>query len=583
MARVVRHNRRIAQVHGLLLLGTLLLAGRMVYLQAWKGPELSEKAQAQQTRTIPLAGKRGLILDRNGKPLAMNLPAFSLFAQPTEFNKPVGELAFALAPILGKSADQVAEMLQGTSFRFLDRRLDNAQADQVRKLRLAGIGLVRESKRVYPYGSLAASLLGFVGIDNQGLAGLEISFDKLLRADGETLTVFTDALGQEVLRQGDHLPLAVEKVEGNHVVLTLDETLQHIAERRLKASVDMLKAERGGVMVLDLENGDVLAMATYPTFDANKYGDAKWHVIKNWMLTDIYEPGSTFKLFTLGAALETNVVGAKEVVPCPGEIKVGGWRVQDHGISPSAMRYLQPVDILEVSSNTGTSIIGRRMDAEAHRRMLSRFGFGRTTGSRLTGESPGILPELPWGDVRQSTISFGQGISVTPLQIVTAATALGRQGNLIQPRFIQRVDSPLGDTLQTFPPRERPVIRPTVADQVLGMMEAVVSGKEGTGRAVRIPGYTFAGKTGTADKVVNGRYNGDVISSFVSFMPATNPRYQFFVVIDRPRTYRYASETAVPLTREIASDMIKAYRIPPENPQELLDKAATNGNAPHGT
>lgn len=575
MSSTAAINRRISVVHGAMLLAVAGLIGRMAYLQAWQGPDLKSKAQAQQMRTIPLAAKRGLILDRNGQPLAMNLPTYSLYAQPREFKATAVEIAGSLAPILGKSIDEVAKALQGQSFRFLTRRLDEGQAERVRSLKLAGIGLIRESRRIYPNGHLAGPLLGFVGIDNQGLAGMEISFDKMLRADSETLTVFTDALGQEVLRQGDNLPLAVEKVEGNHVVTTLDTTLQHIVERRLKTAIDKLHADRGGAMVMDLENGDMLAMATAPSFDPNHFADAKWEQIKNWLITDQYEPGSTMKMFTLAAALDAGVLTPMETVVCPGVINVGRWKVHDHGVGAGTIRYLRPMDILEVSSNVGSSIVGRRMQPAVHRRILNRFGFGRITGSRLSGEVPGQMADLPWAPARQSTISFGQGIAVTPLQIMTGLTTFGRHGMLINPRFIQRVDNPMGETIKQFPPRERQAVRPQIADAVLDMMIQVVEGKEGTGRGVRIPGYTMAGKTGTADKVVNGRYNGDVISSFICLFPARKPRYQVFVVIDSPKTAHFASETAVPLVKDILGDMIKAYRIPPEKPQELL---AANGD-----
>jgi cell division protein FtsI/penicillin-binding protein 2 len=579
-------NRRITVVHGAMLLAVAGLIGRMAYLQAWQGPDLKSKAQAQQMRTIPLAAKRGLILDHSGQPMAMNLPTYSLYAQPREFKQSAAEIAGNLAPILGRSIDEVVRSLQGESFRFLTRRLDEGQADRVRRLKLAGVGLIRESRRIYPNGPLAGPLLGFVGIDNQGLAGMEISFDKMLRADSETLTVFTDALGQEVLRQGDNLPLAVEKVEGNHVITSLDTTLQHVVERRLKASIDKLHALRGGAMVMDLQNGDMLAMATAPSFDPNHFGDAKWEHIKNWLITDQYEPGSTMKMFTLAAALDAGVLSMNESVVCPGQITVERWRVHDHGESPNTIRYLRPMDILEVSSNVGCSIIGRRMKPETHRRILNRFGFGRTTGSRLSGEVPGTMAALPWAAARQSTISFGQGIAVTPLQIMTGLTAFARHGMLINPRFIQRVDTPMGETIKQFPPRERQAIRPEIANQVLDMMIQVVEGKEGTGRAVRIPGYSMAGKTGTADKVVNGRYNGDVISSFICLFPARKPRYQIFVVLDSPQMAHYASETAVPLVREILQDMIKAYRIPPEKPHELLaaqGEVSENGQALRNT
>lgn len=578
-------NRRISAVHSVMLVTVLALSGRLIYLQVWKGADLKGKAQAQQLHTIPLAAKRGLILDRNGQPLAMNLPSFSLYAQPREFKLTAAEIAAGLAPILGKTLDEVHKDLQGQPFRFLSRRLDEGQAQRIRSLKLTGIGLIRESRRVYPNGSLAANLLGFVGIDNQGLAGMEISFDKMLRADSETLTVFTDALGQEVLRQGDGLPLAVEKVEGNHVVTTLDTTLQHIVERRLKTSIDTLHAERGGAVVMDLENGDVLAMAMAPSFDPNHFAGS-WETIKNWMITDMYEPGSTMKMFTMAAALDSGVLSTNETVACPGQISVEKWKVHDHGTNPGEVRHLRPIDILEVSSNVGCSLIGRRMTPEVHRKLLNRFGFGHVTGSRLSGEAPGMLEKLPWSPARQSTISFGQGVAVTPLQLLTGLTAFGRNGVIIQPRFIQRVDNPMGETIKVFPPKERQAVKPENAKAILDMMVQVVEGKEGTGRGVKVPGYTMAGKTGTADKVVNGRYNGDVIASFVGLMPARKPRYQIFVVIDAPKTLHFASETAVPLVKDIVSDMIKAYRIPPERPQELLaakGDASETGKAKKGT
>lgn len=569
-------NRRITVLFSVMVTGILALTARMIQLQLVQHDELKKRAESQQTKQVQLAGRRGLIVDRRGAPMALNMETHSLYAQPQDFDRPIPEIARLLAPIIQEKEDVLASRLLGKSFRWIKRKLPEEQAKAIRALEIKGLDMVREYQRVYPNGPSAAALIGFTGIDNQGLAGLELTFDQVLLNGGERLTVVTDALGQEMLRQGDGLPVLAGDREGNRLELALDQRIQHVAERELNQGLKAYQAQRGLAMVMDLETGDLLALATAPGFNPNQFQQADWGNIKNWAVTDQYEPGSTMKVLTLAAALEAGVVDPSETMATPAEIRLEGWRIEDHGVPKGSIRRLKPVDIIEISSNVAISLISHRMTAEQHRAILAKFGLGQSTDTFMLGEVSGLLPELPWSRARQATISFGQGVAVTPLQMLMAMSAFPRQGKMIVPRPVRRVLDQDGHVVSEVPVRERAVVSAQTAQQLMDMMVHVVHGAKGTGVAGRIPGYLIAGKTGTADKVVNGRYSGDVMSSFIGIVPAQQPRLVVMVLYDSPRTRRYAAETAVPVFRRITQDAVRILGIPPSRSEELLTSQSPN-------
>lgn len=550
-----------------LAIGSGLLAGRLVYLQVFQAAKLSALAQAQRTKFVDLSAVRGEIVDRHGKALAASVEAYSVYAMPREAKKFDRKATAAkLAPVLGMKEDELKRRLEGQNFRWLLRLGDDKVRKQVRELKLPGIGIVRESKRVYPKKQLAATLIGFVGVDNQGLAGIEHAFDKVLRGPETKVRVEVDAYGREILREGSNSALDAYLTRGSQVVLTIDENLQHVAERELGKAIVESGAKRGCVMIMDPKTGDLLAFATLPTYDPNRFGDYEWDDIKNWGVTDVYEPGSTMKVFSIAGALDHGRINANTTFACPAYIKVDGRVVSDHD-APQWIRQLKPIEVMEVSSNVGTTQIAFRLKAAEHRAWLTKLGFGQTTGSGITGESKGVVPALPWRRITQATVSYGQGVSVTPLQILSAASTVGNGGVRMVPRLIDRVVSNKGEVLETFPSRPAgTVMKPETARQVMAMLEQVV--KTGTGVEAQVPGYRTAGKTGTAQKIRDdGRgYSADVIASFLGFAPVEKPRFAILTLLDAPRKVHWASLTAAPLFSRVAAEALRQAGVQPTEP-----------------
>lgn len=575
-------NGRVKIIYYVILALLFGLSYRLFHLQVVRYDELKNKAEAQQRRPVALSKKRGLITDRNGdrNVLAIDTQSVSLYAYPKEYNLKkftVDQIAEKIAPIIGEDIVKVKKKLSQKSFIWLKRQMDTKDLAKIKAIKIPGINYVFESKRIYPKRELASSLIGFTGIDNDGLSGIEHSFESVLTGKTEQEKIFLDARGYEVLNQESNDQLTTSKAKTNKVRLTLDENIQYIAERELEKGLKEYKAKRALAIIMDVDNGDLLGLATYPNYDINKYSEViknpkNWEIIKNWAVTDVYEPGSTMKIFSVAAALEKGKTNLNEAIACPGAIKVDGWTVHDHDAYPNKVRYLTPLDIIKTSSNVGTSLLTRRLKPSEHRDMLLKFGFGKITDSELSGEVKGVVPELPWVQSRQSTISFGQGISVTPLQIVTAMSAIVRKGIRIEPRIIKEIVGPDDKVIKEYKSKEERTLSEKTSEDMRKLLIEVVQGKGGTGRDTRIPGYVLAGKTGTADKVENGRYSGNVISSFLGFYPAEKPKVVAFVLFDSPQTAHYASMTAVPVFREIASGVLKYLRIPPSRPEELLDK-----------
>lgn len=563
-AQVVRARSR--WVYGGLALFALFLVGRMVFLQLFQAPHLTELARKQRTREIGLASVRGEIVDRNDKELAVSVEASSVYAQPVDFEDAPEVIAARLAPVLRASEAELRDDLKGGHWRWLARQQDQATGKAVKALKIPGIGVIRESKRLYPKDTLAATLLGFVGIDNQGLAGIEHDFDKVLRGSDQKLHVQVDARGREILRENAGSPLRTLQADGARVVLTIDETIQHIAQRELAKAIAKHRAKRGALLIMDPKTGNLLAFAVLPTYNPNRYKGTKWELIKNWAANDVYEPGSTIKIFTIASALEGGRITPETVFPCGPTIKVAGHTISDHDAGPG-IRHLTPEGILEVSSNVGSLQVGQRMSGAFHRGMLEKFGFGSTTDSGIRGESRGLLPRLPWPVGRQSSISYGYGLSVTPLQILTAASAIAGEGMLRRPRLIDRVVSPEGRLIQSFPAATpSQVVSPQVARAVLTMLQTVV--ESGTGKTARIPGYNVAGKTGTANKSRDSGvgYTSDVIASFLGFVPAERPQLVVLALLDSPQNSHYAAQTAAPLFQAVSSETLRYLGVQPYVP-----------------
>lgn len=554
----------------LLLLGAaafwfLVLVLRLAYLQVERHDEYRSRAEGQHQRVVELDPPRGTVFDRHGQKLAVSVEVDSAFAVPAEVPDPEATAA-ALAGLLGEPAERYREALgRDREFVWIARKLDPPVAARLRELDLPGIDFLSESKRYYPNRELAGALLGFVGTDNAGLAGLEAAWDDLVAGRAGRQTVLRDARRGTVVVPD----LAAAPPEpGADLVLTIDAALQHVAERELAAAVSETRASGGSVVLLDPRSGAVLALASAPGFDPNRFASYDESTWRDRAVMNAYEPGSTFKIFTVAASLEHQLLDPSDVFDCGmGSITLAGIRIRDH----KPFGELTVREVLAMSSNVGAIKVGLTVGRERLYEEIRQFGFGRPTGIALPGESAGLLRELPdWRPLTTAYVSFGQGISVTPLQLATAVAAVANGGTLLRPHLVAAVRHAGG--IETRPSGEivgRP-ISPATALTLERMMEEVV--ERGTGKAAAVPGYRVAGKTGTAQKAVPGigyaanRY----VASFVGFAPARDPRLVGLVVIDEPRGGRYhGGQVAAPVFSHILARALPLMGIPPDHERQL--------------
>ncbi|HET8647043.1 MAG TPA: penicillin-binding protein 2, partial [Vicinamibacteria bacterium] len=497
----------------------LIVLSRLVQLQLFGREAFVRQAARQSERTINLDPRRGPILDRKRRPLAVSVDADSIYAVPQEVDDPQ-RTAAALARALGLDAagrkDLVATLQKSRAFVWVRRKVDPATTAAVRELQLPGVGFLTENRRYYPKRELGAQVLGWVGLDNTGMSGVEYSYDDLIRGRAAKVTVHIDARRRPV----GH----TEKpsTDGHTVVLTVDESLQYAAERELERSVAETASIAGTVLVMDPHTGEILAMANRPGFNPNRfasYSSARW---RNRAVTDAYEPGSVFKVVTAAAALQEKVVDPEEVIDCGhGSIEVAGTVINDHAVFDQ----LTFRDVMAHSSDVGVIRVAQRLGRENFHRYIREFGFGAPTGVDLPGESGGLLrPPARWSALSLPSLSFGQELGVTPLQMTVAMAAVANGGYLMRPYVVRQVEDAGGQVVRSAQPvAVRRVLEQQTAEVLTRVLRSVVEG--GTGRRAAIPGYVVAGKTGTAQKVdASGRYSMiDHVSSFVGYVPASRP------------------------------------------------------------
>jgi cell division protein FtsI (penicillin-binding protein 3) len=532
---------------------------RLTVLQVSQAASLRNRALEQRVRTVELPATRGQILDRNGEPLTMSLQARDVYADPRYVIDP-WRTATTLAPLLGMEvAELVGLLTRDTSFVYLARQVDRDVAVRIDRLGLAGIGFLDSSRRYYPAGSLAAQVLGFVGIDGEGLSGLELRFEDLLAGVVGERTQELDPHGQPIVGGVD-----VERppVAGSTLVTTIDREFQYQAEQALEDAVHANHAQGGTVIVMDPHSGDILAMATYPWFDPNDFENAKPGTYRNRAITDAFEPGSTNKVITASAAIDRHAIGLDQVLSVPWQMRVGDYTLHDahpHGTMPMTLG-----DIIAQSSNIGTVMVARRLGESAMASYLSKFGLGRPTGIMFPGESSGILPPLyDWTDTSLATIAYGQGIAATPLQMATVYATIANGGRWIQPRLVLGTRSPDG----TFEPAADALTHRVVSTQTAATVTRMLANAVavGTGTNATIPGYEVAGKTGTARIPLPDRpgyYQGQYIASFIGFLPASDPQIVIAAILDRPAT-EYGGVAAAPLFQQIARYAITRLGLEP--------------------
>ncbi len=535
---------------------TVAIVGRLFFLQVISHADLVARADRQQNRTVVVAAKRGEIYDRNGRLLAYSVDADTIYAVPSELTDPpavASTLCRALDDCDRKEQAALAERLaKGRAFVYVKRRVTPTEAQRVAKLELKGIGFSKESKRFYPLREIASHIIGYAGMDNVGLGGIEATYDKVVRGQEGKLLVQTDARGKAFSR------LERSPTAGGSIELTIDAQLQFIVERELRAGVQQHRADSGTAVVMDPNTGEILAMANYPTFNPNVYAEAPENARRNRAIQDLYEPGSTFKLVTASAALELFLFKPSDMIDVSaGLIRFKGRVITDmHRYGP-----LSFTDVLVKSSNVGAIKIGSRVGAEQMGLYVRRFGFGRPTSKDFPGESPGIV----WSNLNDSalaSVSMGYQIGVTPLQVVTAASVVANGGTLFEPRIVSAVTRD-GVRSVVKPNPVRTAIKPETAATLTTIMEQVV--ERGTATRAKVAGYTIAGKTGTADKLVNRRYsNTQQNVSFVGFAPSRSPRLAVIVMVDSPRDGAdTGGVVAAPIFQRIAEDALRYLGVPP--------------------
>jgi cell division protein FtsI (penicillin-binding protein 3) len=555
--------RRLVALLGVMLLAFAGVVARLALLQVRDHQALAAQGLRQRVHPTDLPAERGAIVDRTGVPLAITLEARDVYADPRYVTDPIGEAA-KVARILDMRPREVEHLLRtrDATFVYLRRQVDVDVAGRLESFGLPGIGFLQVPKRYYPAGALAPQVLGFVGVDATGLAGLEFEYEDVLAGTPGTRTVELD---------GDGLPIASgmeivkPAIPGRTVVTTLDREVQYLAQEALRRAVKENQAKGGTIVVMDPRSGDIYAMASYPWFDPNDFKHADRDAIRNRAVTDMFEPGSVNKVVTAAAALESGSVGLREVFQVPWWMRVGGYTVNDSHQHPVQAMTLG--DIVAHSSNIGSAMVAQRVGSAGLASVLARFGYGNPTGVGFPGEAGGVVPELlNWTDVTRATVSYGQGISMTPLQMAAVYAAVANGGVWVQPRLVRGTSESDGRFHAASGSERRRVLSEQTAGMLTRMLASVV--ETGTGGAAQIPGYQVAGKTGTARKLVNGRYVQRYMASFVGFLPASRPRIVIAVSIDEPRTV-YGGVAAAPVFSEVARHVIQRMAIPAAPPVRL--------------
>jgi cell division protein FtsI (penicillin-binding protein 3) len=556
-----RANSRI-RLLVLVFAGLFVVAvGRAAWIQVVDGKAYEAMASRQHRETIEIPAARGTIYDRTGEPLAIGEQAMTVYADPRNVVAPM-KAAVKAGETLGIDPDHLYPQLRDRSkrFVFVDRKADPVKAKALQRLGISGFGFYPEERRSYPQGRVASHLLGFAGTDNTGLDGLERSLDRSLSGKPGYEVVVRDPAGQAI----DVVTSRKER-PGRNVVLTLDHQLQANAEQLLANAVTRWRARGATAIVMDPRTGAILAMANAPTFDANAFTSAPADARRNRAVTDLYEPGSTFKIVTIAAALEDNVVTPDTTFRLEPTIQVADRVIREaHTRGTETMTVRQ---ILANSSNIGTITIAKRLGGTELASWIDRFRFGHKTGSELPGESAGmVLPYDRWSGSTIGTVPIGQGIAVTPLQMVSAYAAIGNGGVMAPAHVVAKVG---GKKIRHGEGRR--IVSRHTADRMTAMFRDVVV--EGTGTEAAIPGYTVAGKTGTANKAENGRYVQKYVASFVGLVPARKPRLAILVMVDEPHGQIWGGVVAAPIFRDIARFALQYLEVPPDAPESKRDSS----------
>ncbi|NRB07791.1 MAG: penicillin-binding protein 2 [Richelia sp.] len=560
---------RLFLVWGLLTVSGLGLAINLYNLQIVRGPELRKRARNQQMVAIRPFIPRRPVLDRNSQMVAIDRPTYTFYVHPKLFTKSRKDIAQKLAPIINQDAGELENKFEKKrSGILIAANLPEEIADQVKALRLNGLDLTKKYARFYPQQNLFSEVVGYVNLDRRGQAGVEYSQEKLLERSSKTLRISRKGNG---LLMPDRAPQGFLNADDLRVQLTVDSRLQRSARTALGAQMKKFKAKRGAVIVMDAWNGSILAMASQPTYNPNQYSKADISLFRNWTVADLYEPGSTFKPINVAIALEAGAIQGDDIFNDSGAIRVG-----KHSIGNAGQKSYGDITVGEIikhSSNVGMVKIIQKLNASTYFGWLERIGFGQTietdlpfaVASRLKSQE-----EFINSPIEPATTSFGQGFSITPLQLVQMHGALANGGKLVIPHVVKGLFDSKGQ-MHDAPnrPKPRQIFSPVTTQKVVEMMETVVSDADGTGKAARIPRYRVAGKTGTAQKASkSGGYDSDAkITSFVGILPVELPRYVVLAIVDEPQgANAYGGTVAAPIAKSVMEALVSLEKIPPSQP-----------------
>lgn len=556
---------------GILILWSAL-AMRAAYLQFLPNDRLNSLQNRQFQTKVSLPARRGAIVDSNGRDLAMSAAAYSLYADPKILENRK-QVARKLAKVLNQSSESVYAKIKDGSRRFvwIQRMLDQAKADEIKSWDIRGLSFVEEWRRVYPNETLLAQTLGFLGSEGQGLEGLEMEYNQALMGNKKKVVVKRDARGRPLINDG---LMFIENPEGTELKLTVDSDLQYRLESELANAVSTFEADHAVGVILDAKTSKILALASAPTFDVNKAAKSPAEYRRNKIVTDAFEPGSTMKAFVIAAALRDGLIQPNTKFYCEkGSFRVGD-RIIKEAETKEKFEDLTVSEILAVSSNVGTTKIAFKMGQERLRQGLLDFGFGQRLGVDLPGEARGMVQSLPWRQHLLSNISFGHGISSTPLQMANAFAAIANGGVLNTPYIVESMrDAETGELVEVQPKPIRRILTTEQAAQMRAMLVGVTT-KGGTGGNAKVDGFMVAGKTGTAQKVnPNGRgyLRGQYVSSFGGFIPANDPKFVIYIAVDSPKKSYYASTVAAPVFARVASYAVRKEGIAP---LQLADESA---------
>lgn len=546
----------------------VIITYQLVQLTVIRRPALLELADKQHRLKIQIPPVRGQIVDRQGRELATNLRTPSVYAVPRILEKEeIPAVTKQVSEALGLKPDYVKDRLsRDKSFVWLERKVSYEEAEKIEKLEIPSLGVMKEYRRFYPQGDLLAQILGFTDIDNKGLEGVELHMNKELQGRAGMRYTKRDALGREIkafeMKQ-------VPAVDGHKVKLTIDQYLQYLTETSLDKAFKQYKAKGAAAVVMDPKTGEILAIANRPTYDPNHYEKSNPETRRNRALTDMYEPGSIFKIVAASAALNENKVTPETTFFCEN----GAW---DYG--PKVLHDVHSYgnltfeEVIIKSSNIGTVKIALRLDPNVFQNYVERFGFGRATGIDMPGEAPGFTrPVKNWSKTSPYNIPIGHEVMVTALQMTTAMAVIANGGNLVKPYILEKVEDTAGVTIKENKPVIRSqVIRPEVAETMRRVLVRVV--EEGTGKSAKIEGISVGGKTGTAQKVLpggRGYSHSAFMSSFIGFAPAEDPKYVMTVVVDEPRPVYYGGVVAAPVFKEVLSTALLSLGYIPDNAKTL--------------